>query len=95
MMTFDEMALLDALLIKRLQEEQERGVNKRTDLSLGQQAFGWMKSPKMNLQAIKGFGDKKPQQLRLADWINLCEAMGLSWQDEIRTALKAVEKARK
>jgi len=95
MMTFDEMALLDALLIKRLQEEQERGVNKRTDLSLGQQAFGWMKSPKMKLQAIKGFGDKKPQQLRLADWINLCEAMGLSWQDEIRTALKAVEKARK
>lgn len=94
-MTFDEMALLDALLIKRLQEEQERGVNKRTDLSLGQQAFGWMKSPKMKLQAIKGFGDKKPQQLRLADWINLCEAMGLSWQDEIRTALKAVEKARK
>lgn len=95
MMTFDEMALLDALLIKRLQEEQERGVNKRTDLSLGQQAFGWMKSPKMKLQAIKGFGDKKPQQLRLADWINLCEAMGMSWQDEIRTALKAVEKARK
>lgn len=95
MMTFDEMALLDALLIKRLQEEQERGANKRTDLSLGQQAFGWMKSPKMKLQAIKGFGDKKPQQLRLADWINLCEAMGMSWQDEIRTALKAVEKARK
>ena len=91
MMTFDEMALLDATLIKRIQEEQERV--KRTDLSLGQQAFGWMKSPKMKLQAIKGFGDKKPQQLRLADWLNLCEAMGLSWQDEIRTALKAVKAA--
>ena len=65
MMTFDEMALLDATLIKRIQEEQERV--KRTDLSLGQQAFGWMKSPKMKLQAIQGFGDKKPQQLRLAD----------------------------
>lgn len=93
MMTFDEMALLDATLIKRIQEEQERV--KRTDLSLGQQAFGWMKSPKMKLQAIKGFGDKKPQQLRLADWLNLCEAMGLSWQDEIRTALKAVKTAGK
>ncbi len=93
MMTFDEMALLDATLIKRIQEEQERV--KRTDLSLGQQAFGWMKSPKMKLQAIKGFGDKKPQQLRLADWLNLCEAMGLSWQDEIRTALKAVKAAGK
>ena len=93
MMTFDEMALLDATLIKRIQEEQERV--KRTDLSLGQQAFGWMKSPKMKLQAIKGFGDKKPQQLRLADCLNLCEAMGLSWQDEIRTALKAVKAAGK
>ncbi len=93
MMTFDEMALLDARLIKRIQEEQERV--KRTDLSLGQQAFGWMKSPKMKLQAIKGFGDKKPQQLRLADWLNLCEAMGLSWQDEIRAALKAVKAAGK
>ena len=93
MMTFDEMALLDATLIKRIQEEQERV--KRTDLSLGQQAFGWMKSPKMKLQAIKGFGEKKPQQLRLADWLNLCEAMGLSWQDEIRTALKAVKAAGK
>ena len=93
MMTFDEMALLDARLIKRIQEEQERV--KRTDLSLGQQAFGLMKSPKMKLQAIKGFGDKKPQQLRLADWLNLCEAMGLSWQDEIRAALKAVKAAGK
>ena len=93
MMTFDEMALLDARLIKRIQEEQERV--KRTDLSLGQQAFGWMKSPKMKLQAIKGFGDKKPQQLRLADWLNLCEAMGLSWQDEIRAALNAVKAAGK
>lgn len=91
MMTFDEMALLDATLIKRIQEEQERV--KRTDLSLGQQAFGWMKSPKMKLQAIKGFGDKKPQQLRLADWLNLCEAMGLSWHDEVRVALKAVKAA--
>lgn len=89
MMNFEEMALLDSILIKAIQDEQERV--KRTDQLLGQQAFGWMKSPKMKLQAIKGFGDKKPQQLRLADYINLCEALGLSWVDVGRDALKAVK----
>lgn len=89
MMNFEEMALLDSFLIKVVQEAQEGA--KRTDQLLGQQAFGWMKSPKMKLQAIKGFGDKKPQQLRLADFINLCEALGLSWQDEIKKALKALK----
>ncbi len=93
MMNFEEMALLDSILIKSIQGEQERA--KRTDQLLGQQAFGWMKSPKMKLQAIKGFGDKKPQQLRLADFINLCEALGLSWQEEIRSAIKAVKAAEK
>lgn len=93
MMNFEEMALLDSILIKSIQGEQERA--KRTDQLLGQQAFGWMKSPKMKLQAIKGFGDKKPQQLRLADFINLCEALGLSWQEEIRSAIKAVKAGEK
>lgn len=89
MMNFEEMALLDSILIKAIQNEQERV--KRTDQLLGQQAFGWMKSPKMKLQAIKGFGDKKPQQLRLADYINLCEALGLNWGDVCREALKTVK----
>lgn len=93
MMNFEEMALLDSILIKAIQNEQERV--KRTDQLLGQQAFGWMKSPKMKLQAIKGFGDKKPQQLRLADYINLCEALGLNWADVCREALKAVKAAGK
>lgn len=93
MMNFEEMALLDSILIKAIQNEQERV--KRTDQLLGQQAFGWMKSPKMKLQAIKGFGDKKPQQLRLADYINLCEALGLNWVDVGREALKAVKAAGK
>lgn len=92
MLTFEEMALLDSYLIKRVQEEQERA--RRTDLALGQQSFGWLKSPKMKLQAIKGFGDKKPQQLRLADFINLCEALGMSWQNEVKEALKQIEKQR-
>ena len=90
MMTFEEMAQLDSILIQAVQAAQESA--KRTDQLLGQQAFGWMKSPKMKLQAIKGFGDKKPQQLRLADFINLCEALGLSWKDEVAKALKVIKK---
>lgn len=93
MMNLEEMALLDSILVKVIQDEQERV--KRTDQLLGQQAFGWMKSPKMKLQAIKGFGDKKPQQLRFADYINLCEALGLSWVDVGREAIKAVKAAGK
>lgn len=93
MMSFEEMAALDAFLIKRIQDAQEEF--KRTDQQVGQMAFGWMKSPKMKMQAIKGFGDKKPQQLRLADYINLCEALGLNWAKECREALKAVKAAGK
>ena len=93
MMSCEEMALLDSILLKRIQEEQEQA--KRTDLLLGQQAFGWMKSPKMKIQAIKGFGDKKPQQLRLADYLNLCEALGMDSAKECREALKAVKAAGK
>ena len=44
MMSFEEMAALDAFLIKRIQDAQEEF--KRTDQQVGQMAFGWMKSPK-------------------------------------------------
>ena len=91
MMSFEEMAALDAFLIKRIQDEQKEF--KRTDQQVGQMAFGWMKSPKMKMQAIKGFGDKKPQQLRLADYINLCEALELNLAKECREALEAVKAA--
>ena len=89
MMNFEDMARLDAILIKAIQDAQE--ASNRTDQLLGQQAFSWMKSPKMKLQAIRGFGGKKPQQLRLTDFTNLCEALGLSWQEEVKKAMKALK----
>ena len=89
MMNNEEMALLDSILIKKMEEVQKQ--NNRTDQQLGEQAFGWMKSPKMKLQSIKGYGERKQQQLRLADFINLCEALGISWQKECADALKAVK----
>ena len=53
----------------------------------------------MKIQALfvaQGKGERrKPQIINIAELVNLCEAMGLSWQDEIRTALKAVKAAGK
>lgn len=89
MMNYEEMALLDSILIRKIEESQKN--NNRTDQQLGEQAFGWMKSPKMKLQSIKGYGERKQQQLRLADFINLCEALGLSWQKECAEAIREVK----
>ena len=93
MLTNEEMTLLDSYLIKKMEAEQERV--KRTDQQLGEQAFGWLKSPKMKIQSIKGYGDRKAQQLRLADYLNLCEALGLSWTDVCKEAIKAVKNIQK
>lgn len=90
MMSYEQMAELDNLLVAAIQAAQDQ--NKRTDLQLGLQAFGWMKSPIMKVQAIKGYGNRKPQQIRLADFINICEALGLSWQDEAKKALRTLAK---
>ena len=89
MLNNEEMALLDSLLMEKIEAEQSRV--KRTDQQLGEQAFGWLKSPKMKIQSIKGYGDRKAQQLRLADYLNLCEALGLSWVDICKEAIKAVK----
>ena len=93
MMSNEEMTLLDSILIRKVEETQK--ANNRTDQQLGEQAFGWMKSPKMKLQSIKGYGERKQQQLRLADFINLCEALGLSWQKECADALKEIKSIQK
>ena len=47
------------------------------------------------MQVIKGASTKKPQQMRFTDMVNLCEALGLSWVDVGREALKAVKAAGK
>ena len=72
---------------------------KLSDEKLGKQAFSFMAAPRMKIQALfvaQGKGDRRrPQVINIAELVNLCEAMGLSWQDEIRAALKAVKTIRK
>ena len=93
MLTQNEMDMLDTFIRGYLQLAQEQ--TKRTDRALGAQAFGFLKNPHMKLQAIKGGPNKKPQQLRLADVLNLCEALGVSWQDAIRSAIAAVKSTKR
>ena len=93
MMSQEDMTLLDKFIREAIFTEQERVG--RSDRSLGQQAFGFLKTPHMKMQSIKGGGGKVPQQLRFADIVNLCEALGLNWVDVCREALKAVKAARK
>jgi hypothetical protein len=89
MMNQDEMALFDKVIRETIFTEQERVG--RSDRSLGAQAFGFLKTPHMKMQSIKGGGSKPPQQLRCADIINLCEALGLSWEKIMKEALKVVK----
>ena len=69
---------------------------KLSDERLGKQAFGYMGSPRMKIQALfvaQGKGERrKPQVINIAELINLCEALGLSWRDEIQKALRIAEK---
>lgn len=69
---------------------------KLSDERLGKQAFGYMAAPRMKIQALfvaQGKGERRrPQVINIAELINLCEAMGLVWQDEIRKALRAIPK---
>ena len=90
MLSKDEMDLFDNALRERMIEEQKK-LGKSDDY-IGRMAFGEIKSPRMKMQVIKGSSTKKPQQLRFADFINLCEALGMNWVDEGRSALKIVKK---
>lgn len=93
MLNKEDMDRLDACILQQLVAKQE--AIGTTDKALGEQAFSWVKYPNMKIQVIKGKGGKSPQQLRFADFLNLCEALGLSWSDVAREALKAVKKAAK
>ena len=70
-----------------------------SDESVGKIAFSFLPFPRMKLQRIKRgqgkAGQRQPQQLRWAEMVNLCEALGLSWVDVGREALKAVKAAGK
>lgn len=93
MLTKSDMDKVDACILKALTEKQD--AIGTTDKALGEQAFSWQSSPIMKIQAIKGKGGKKPQQLRFTDIVNVCEALGLSWSEICREALKAVKTAGK
>ena len=86
-------ALHDAIRTSLVARQEEL---KLSSEKLGKQAFGFMASPRMKVQALfvaQGKGERRrPQVINIAELINLCEAMGLSWQDEIRKALKAIPK---
>lgn len=92
MFTKDDMTELDAQICKIIFAKQD--VLNLSDRKLGKQAFGFLKTPHMKMQSIKGGGGKEPQQLRFADIYNLCEALGLDWYKEVcLPAIKAVEAA--
>ena len=89
MLTKEDMDSVDACVLKALVEKQD--TIGTTDKALGEQAFSWHSSPIMKIQAIKGKGGKKPQQLRFPEIVNLCEALGLSWHDVCKNAIKAIK----
>ncbi len=94
MLTKEEMdALHDAIRTSLVARKEELRLS---DEKLGRQAFGYMSSPRMKIQALfvaQGKGERRrPQVINIAELVNLCEAMGLSWQDEIRKALKSLPK---
>lgn len=68
---------------------------KLSDEKLGKQAFGFMAAPRGKIQSLfvgQGApGKRKPQTINICELVNLCEALGLSWQDEIRKALRSIK----
>ncbi len=93
MLNKEDMDSVDACVLKLLMERQ--ATIGTTDKALGEQAFSWQSSPIMKIQAIKGKGGKKPQQLRFTEIVNLCEALGTSWQEVCRDALKNAKQKNK
>lgn len=86
MLNKDDMDKVDACILNQLVSKQE--AIGTTDKALGEQAFSWLTYPNMKIQVIKGKGGKKPQQLRFTDIVNLCEALGLSWVEVCKEAIK-------
>lgn len=97
MLTKDEMLIFEQSIRNALEARQkEIGLS---DEAMGKMAFSFMPAPRMKVQAIKrGQGkpeQRVPQQLRWAEMLNLCEAVGLNWVEVGREALKAVKNANK
>lgn len=93
MLTKEEMDVFEQAVREAIESRQEAiGLS---DESVGKIAFSFLPFPRMKLQRIKRgqgkAGQRQPQQLRWAEMVNLCEALGLSWVDVGREALKTVK----
>ena len=75
----------------RLSLLARKGELKLSDEKLGKQAFGFLTAPRGKIQSLfvgQGApGKRKPQTINICELVNLCEALGLSWRDEIKKAL--------
>ena len=93
MLTKEGMTVFDAA-IRALLVARKAELN-LSDKALGQMAFPYMGKPAGKVRCIlveQGAGDKKkPQEIRLADLVNLCQALGLNLHDAIRTGLKQAD----
>jgi hypothetical protein len=97
MLSKNEMDIFDESIRSALAARQEE--LKLSDDALGRMAFGFLGKPLGKVRSIliaQGSGDyKKPQNIRTADLVNFCEALGLPWTKVIKDALEAVRAARK
>ena len=94
MLSKADMEAADRALRSSLVARQEE--LRLSDEKLGKQAFGFLKAPRGKVQSLfvgQGMpGKRKPQVINIWELVNLCEAMGLSWPEEIRKAVKQAQK---
>jgi len=90
MLTKNDMDRVNDLIRQALVVRQD--MLKLSDEKLGKQAFGFLKAPRGKIQSLfvgqGAKGKRKPQVIDICELANLCEALGLSWVDIIRQALK-------
>lgn len=96
-LTKEDMDVFESSIRSQLIERKD--VLGFSDEKLGKAAFPFMPYPRGKVQALlvgQGApGKRKPQNMRFSDVITLCDALGLSWVDVGRDALKAVKTANK
>lgn len=94
MLTKNGMIVFDEAIRTQLAARQKE--LRLSDKALGQMAFPFMGNPLGKVRSIliaQGSGDdKKPQNVRTADLINLCQALGLKWRDVISEAVEKSDK---
>lgn len=77
--------------------EARRAAIGMSEQALGKLAFPFVADSRRKVQSIrKGQGsgeNRKPQNLRLADVMNLCVALGLSWEKVVKKAEQDAETA--